>query len=191
MKLVFFGPPGAGKGTQAKMLEQRYGLKHLSSGDMLRAEIAKGSELGLAVKQTLADGHLVSDDIILRMLKGRIAAPDCAKGFILDGFVRTLPQAQMLDAMLAESGQALDAVLVLDVDDDVLVARIAGRAAENGGARADDNPDVLRKRLEVYHSQTKPVLPYYESHGLIRHVDGMRGVADVTADIINALKLPA
>ncbi len=191
MKIVFFGPPGAGKGTQAKMLEQRYGLKHLSSGDMLRAEIANETKLGLAVKQIIADGNLVSDDIIMEMLKGRITAPDCAKGVILDGFIRTLVQAEMLDAMLAETGQKLDAVLVLDVDDAILVDRIVRRAAENGGARADDNPDVLRKRLEVYHSQTKPVLPYYEGHGLVRRVDGMQAVSDVTADIIKALDLPA
>ncbi len=189
MKIVFFGPPGAGKGTQAKMLEQRFGLKQLSSGDMLRAEIAKESQLGLAVKQIIADGHLVSDDIIMDMLKGRIAEADCAKGFILDGFIRTLAQAQALDEMLADTGQKLDAVLVLEVDDIVLVDRIIGRAAENGGVRADDNPDVLRKRLEVYHSQTKPVLPYYAAHGLVRRVDGMQSVADVTDDIVKVLGL--
>ena len=190
MKIVFFGPPGAGKGTQAEMLEQRYGLKHLSSGHMLRAEIANETPLGLAVKQTLADGQLVSDTIILEMLRNRISEPDCANGYILDGFVRTLPQAEMLDAMLAEAGQKLDAVLMLTADDDVLLQRIVGRAEATGNLREDDKPEVVRKRLEVYHSQTKPVLPYYEAHGLVRRVDGMQAVADVTADIIKALRLP-
>ncbi|MES2729165.1 MAG: adenylate kinase [Pseudomonadota bacterium] len=189
MKIVFFGPPGAGKGTQAKMLEQHYGLKQLSSGDMLRTEIANETALGLKVKQIIADGKLVSDEIIMEMLKNRIAQADCAKGFVLDGFIRTRAQAEALDQMLSAAGQKLDAVLMLEVDDVVLVDRIIGRAAESGTIRPDDNPDILRKRLEVYHSQTKPVLPYYEAQNVVRRVDGMQPVGDVTRDIVAALNL--
>lgn len=193
MKIVFFGPPGAGKGTQAKILEQRYGLKQLSSGDMFRAEIAKQSPLGLKVQEIMAAGGLVSDDIVMEMLKGRIAEDDCAKGFLLDGFIRTQGQAEALDRMLASAGTKLDAVLLLEVDDQILVDRIAKRAAETvaatGAVRADDNPDVLRKRLDIYYDQTKPVLPYYEAAGVVRKVDGMQAVETVTADIVKALGL--
>jgi adenylate kinase len=189
MKIVFFGPPGAGKGTQAKILEERFGFKQLSSGDMFRDQIARETPMGLKVKEIMAAGGLVSDEIVMEMLKGRIAEPDCKNGFLLDGFIRTQGQAEALDAMLESAGTKLDAVLMLEVNDDELVARIARRAIENGGTRADDNPDVARKRLEVYHSQTKPVLPYYEGKGLVRKVDGMQPVDAVTSQILQALEL--
>ena len=193
MKIVFFGPPGAGKGTQAKVLEQRYGLKQLSSGDMFRAEIAKGSVLGRKVQQIMADGGLVSDEIVMEMLKNRIAEADCAKGFLLDGFIRTQGQAEALDKMLESQGTKLDAVLLLEVDDAVLVDRITKRAADTiaqtGTVRADDTPEVLQKRLGIYYAQTKPVLPYYEGKGLVRKVDGMQPVEDVSAAIVKVLQL--
>lgn len=184
MNLIIFGPPGAGKGTQAGLLEQRYGYKQLSTGDMLRSEIASESELGLKVKDILARGELVSDDIMLAMISKRIEQPDCEKGFVLDGFPRTVAQAEGLDAVLTEHGTQINHVLVLEVDEDALLARIRTRIAQSGeNARSDDNEDTLKKRLGVYHEQTAPVLPYYEGHNLIRRIDGMQAIEDVTAEI--------
>ncbi|MEO0394073.1 MAG: adenylate kinase, partial [Pseudomonadota bacterium] len=164
MKLIMFGPPGAGKGTQAARLEERYGLKQLSTGDMLRAAVASGSDLGKEVKAVIDSGDLVSDDIMVRMIEARIAEADCAKGFILDGFPRTEAQAEALDQMLAKTGEQIDAVVVMEVDEDELFKRIENRAKEAGdSARADDNAETLRKRLGVYKNETAPVLPFYEA----------------------------
>lgn len=190
MNLIMFGPPGAGKGTQAARLEERYGLKQLSTGDMLRAAVASGSELGKEVKAVIDAGDLVSDDIMVRMIEARIAEPDCAKGFILDGFPRTEAQAEALDAMLSKSGATIDSVIVMEVDEDELFNRIETRAKEAGdAARADDNAETLRKRLGVYKEQTAPVLPFYEKKGVLHKINGMASMDDVTAQIEGALGL--
>ncbi len=187
MNLILIGPPGAGKGTQAKILEQKYGLKQLSTGDMLRAEIAAGSDLGKKAKEVMDAGNLVSDDIIVDMIEKRIAQPDCAKGVIFDGFPRTVDQAQALDAMLADAGRPLTAVIQITVDEEALVGRLNSRIAQTKAAgqevRGDDNEETLRKRLGVYRAQTAPILPYYESEGLLQKVDGMLAIEAVTDQI--------
>ena len=159
MNIILFGAPGAGKGTQAKRLVEARGLVQLSTGDMLRAAIDAGTELGLRAKEIMDRGDLVSDEIILGMLAERMGSPDCANGVILDGFPRTVAQAEGLDAMLEQRGLALDHVIEISVDEDALFARIENRAAETGGSRADDNAETLRKRLAVYHENTAPLLP--------------------------------
>lgn len=181
--LILFGPPGAGKGTQAKIIEDARGLKQLSTGDMLRGEIAAGTELGLKAKSVMDSGALVSDEIVIAMIANRIEATDCAKGFILDGFPRTVAQAEALDKMLGEKGKKLDVVIELSVDHAALLDRVKKRAAESETVRADDNEDALKKRLAVYVQQTAPVLPYYAAKGLLKTVDGMAPVDDVTAAI--------
>jgi adenylate kinase len=209
MNLILLGPPGAGKGTQAKRLEQTHGLVQLATGDMLRAAIASGSELGRRVKAIMDAGHLVSDDIIIDMIAERIAEPDCARGFILDGFPRTVPQAEALDAMLAERGQKLDHVILMEVDEAALVDRLGGRfTCGNCGAsyheryhrprvegvcdicgstnlvhRADDRADTVKTRFEAYRNQTAPILPYYRARGVLRTVDGMAEIDEVTRQI--------
>jgi adenylate kinase len=188
MNIVLFGPPGAGKGTQADILKRDLGVAHLSTGDMLRAAVAAETEVGLQAKALMEEGKLVPDEIITGVVADRIEEPDCAGGFILDGFPRTLPQAESLDAMLAEKGKALDAVVEVRVPDEVLISRIEKRAAETGGERADDNAETLKRRLAVYHEQTAPVLPYYERKGLLRVIDGDRPVQEVTAAIEAALR---
>jgi adenylate kinase len=150
---------------------------------MLRAEIAEKTALGLRIKSVLDAGDLVSDDIIIEMIAGRIAGPGCGKGFILDGFPRTVVQAEALDERLGSIGRAIDHVVVLEVDEKALLGRIEGRAAQSGGARSDDNAETLKKRLAVYKAQTAPVLPYYEKKGLLRRIDGMQGIDAVTAQI--------
>ena len=187
MNIVFFGPPGAGKGTQAGIIKQDYALAHLSTGEMLRAAVSAGTDVGRAAKALMAEGKLVPDELIISVVAERIGEPDCANGFILDGFPRTLPQAQALDSMLAGKNKCLDAVIEVRVPDEVLVGRIEKRAAESGGARPDDSPETLKRRLAVYHEQTAPVLPYYEQAGLLRVIDGNRGVDEVTAAIKSAL----
>ena len=182
--IILLGPPGAGKGTQAKILEDGRGMKQLSTGDMLRAEIAAASPLGLKVKNIMETGGLVSDDIMIEMISNRIDQADCENGFILDGFPRTVPQAKALDDMLSAKGKDLDAVIQLVVDENALLARIEKRAAETpGGPRADDNADALKKRLDVYREQTAPILPYYEGKSVLRKVDGMAPVDQVTGQI--------
>ena len=186
--IILLGPPGAGKGTQAKILEDGKGLKQLSTGDMLRAEIAASSPLGVKVKGIMDGGGLVSDDIMIEMISNRIDQDDCKNGFILDGFPRTVPQAKALDEMLSSKGKDLDAVIQLVVDENALLARIEKRAAETvGGPRADDNADALKKRLSVYNEQTAPILPYYEGKEILQKVDGMAPVGDVSAQIAKLL----
>ena len=179
MNIILFGAPGAGKGTQAKRLVEARGLVQLSTGDMLRAAIDAGTELGLRAKEIMDRGDLVSDEIILGMIAERMDSPDCANGVILDGFPRTVAQAEGLDAMLEERGLALDHVIEISVDEDALFARIENRAAETGGSRADDNAETLRKRLAVYHENTAPLLPFYDGKGLLKTVDGMNSIDEV------------
>lgn len=187
MNLVLFGPPGAGKGTQAARLKETHGLAHLSTGDMLRAAVAAKSPVGKEAEAIMAAGKLVSDELICKVVADRIEEADCAEGFILDGFPRTLAQAEALDAMLASKGKAIDVVIELTVDEAELIRRIEGRAAETGGARADDNVETLKKRLDVYHEQTAPVLPFYREQGLLVSIDGMRSMDAVTRAIEAAL----
>lgn len=186
MNIILFGPPGAGKGTQAQLLQERHGLVQLSTGDMLRAAVAAGTDLGRRAKSIMDAGNLVDDDLMIAIISDRIDQPDCANGFILDGFPRTIPQAEGLDRMLAEKDLKLDRVIELEVDDQALFARIEGRAQETASAgqqRADDNAETLKKRLAVYHEQTAPVLPYYESKGMLTKVDGMAKIEEVSRQI--------
>lgn len=183
MNIILFGPPGAGKGTQAELLVQSRGMVQLSTGDMLRAAIAVGTELGLQAKEIMDAGKLVSDDIMIGMIAERMEADDCKNGVILDGFPRTVAQAQALDAMFADKGISLDSVIEIRVDENALFARIEKRAAETGGARSDDNAEVLAARLKVYHDNTAPVLPYYEDKGQLVTIDGMQPVEEVNKQI--------
>ncbi len=187
MMLILFGPPGAGKGTQAARLVARHGLAHISTGDMLRAAVAAGSELGRQVKTIMDRGELVPDELILALVRERLQQPDCARGVILDGFPRTLAQAEALDRLLAELGRRIDAVIALEVPDEVLIARIENRIRETGGARSDDNVDTLKRRLEVYHQQTRPLLDYYRGKGLLYEVDGTRTIEEVARAIEDVL----
>ncbi|MEM7524007.1 MAG: adenylate kinase [Pseudomonadota bacterium] len=185
--LILLGPPGAGKGTQAKRLEDQYGCKQLSTGDMLRAAVAEGTELGKRCKEIMEAGELVPDSLIIGMISERIEEPDLEDGFILDGFPRTEDQAKALDGLLRFKSRSLDHVIQLAVDEDELVDRIVNRAKEAGdAARKDDNAETARKRFAVYVEQTAPLLPYYESQGMLRVVDGMGEVDDVT-DALRAI----
>src|SRR6266478_5745478 len=187
MNVILLGPPGSGKGTQAKRVEQTYGITQLSTGDMLRAATASGSELGLRVKSIMDSGQLVPDGIIIDMIADRIGQPDCRNGFILDGFPRTLPQAQALDDMLARRGLRLDYVIEFKVDEPALIDRLAGRfSCQQCGASyhdRDNRPETVKARLEVYHRQTAPILPYYRDRGILRPVDGMADIDAVTREI--------
>jgi adenylate kinase len=217
MRLVLLGPPGAGKGTQAQWLQVTYGIPQLSTGEMLREAVAADTAIGREAKTVMDAGRLVSDDIINRIVAERIDQPDCRPGFVLDGFPRTLPQAEALDRMLAERQQRLDAVLEIRVDGEALVERISGRfACARCGAgyhdsfkrpavegvcdvcgstefvrRKDDNAETVRARLAAYHEQTAPLLPFYEARGLVRAVDGMQPIEAVTEQIRTTLDGPA
>jgi adenylate kinase len=187
MNLILLGPPGAGKGTQAKEISAKRGLVQLSTGDMLRAAVKAGTPVGLKAKDIMAKGGLVSDDIVIKIIEDRIAEPDCAKGFILDGFPRTLAQASALDALLKSKKQKLHAVIELKVDDTALVARIENRARETlaagGTVRADDNAEAMRVRLMAYYRETAPLTGYYFAKGNLQTVDGMATIGDVSKAI--------
>lgn len=185
MRLVLLGAPGSGKGTQAARLKEHLQVPHISTGDLLRAEVAAGSKLGLAAKEVMARGELVSDAILLGMLEDRVSRPDTANGFILDGYPRNLAQADALDALLKRIGQPMDYAVQLEVPTELLVERIAGRAAAEG--RADDNPESVRKRLEVYDSQTAPVIEFYRQHGQLTVVDGVGALDEVFTRLVEAL----
>ncbi|MCP1335205.1 adenylate kinase [Futiania mangrovi] len=213
MNIILLGPPGAGKGTQAKRLEAAHGLVQLSTGDMLRAAVAAGTETGLKAKAIMDRGELVPDDVVVGIIADRIAEPDVKNGFILDGFPRTVAQAVALDALLAKTGEDLDAVIEMQVDDAALTERITGRytCAKCGAGyhdtfqrpkiegvcdrcggtefkrRADDNAETVKSRLEAYHAQTAPLLPYYEARGILKRVDGMADIDEVTGQIEGVL----
>lgn len=209
MNLVLFGPPGAGKGTQAKRLEDKYGIAQLSTGEMLRAEVAEQTEIGRTADTLMKQGKLVPDALITSMIDARLDREDCRGGFILDGFPRTVAQAEALDDVLAAKGLKLDRVLSIEVDDEAMVERIVGRftCAKCGegyhetfkrpkvdgvcdvcgstefARRSDDNAETVRQRLKAYHQETAPVLHYYENQGLVETVDGMGSIDDVTASL--------
>jgi adenylate kinase len=187
MKLILLGPPGAGKGTQAQRLVEKHGIVQLSTGDMLRAEIAAGSELGLRVKDIMALGKLVPDDVVVEIVSERIDQPDARKGFILDGFPRTVPQALALDRMLKGKGLKLDGVIELKVDFEILEKRIESRVAETkargGTLRADDDPEVLKRRVEAFRQEMPPVIDYYRLEGSLKSVDGMASIPEVASAI--------
>jgi adenylate kinase len=185
MNLILFGPPAAGKGTQAKRLVDNRGMVQLSTGDMLRAAIASGSELGQKVAGIMQRGELVSDDIVIALIEERLPEAEAAGGAIFDGFPRTLAQAQALDIMLERRGSRIDRVVRLKVDDEALMERVAGRYAESG--RPDDNPESFKVRLGAYNDQTAPLLPYYENQGKLVEVDGMGSIDAVAAAIDEAL----
>jgi len=209
MRAVLLGPPGAGKGTQAKRLEEQHDLVQLSTGDMLRAVVASGSDLGRKAKKVMESGQFMPDDLMIQMISDRIDQPDCANGFILDGFPRTTAQAEALDKMLKDKNLKLESVIEMKVDPEALVERITGRfsCAKCGAGyhdrfqrpkiegvcdvcggtefkrRADDNEETVRARLAVYREQTAPILPYYRTQGVLRTVDGMADIDDVTRQI--------
>lgn len=187
MKLILLGPPGAGKGTQSQIIADKQGIPQLSTGDMLRAAVKAGTPVGLKAKEIMASGGLVPDEVVVGIIADRISEPDCANGFILDGFPRTLPQAAALDKLLKSKGLKLDAVIELKVDDQILVSRIENRAKETlaagGTVRADDNAEALKTRLMAYYRETAPLIGYYFAHGLLKSVDGMAQIAEVTSQV--------
>jgi adenylate kinase len=187
MRLILLGPPGAGKGTQAEAISKKSGLKQLSTGDMLRAAVKAGTPIGLKAKAIMEAGGLVSDDIVIGIIADRISEPDCANGYILDGFPRTLQQAAALDKLLASKGQKLDAVIELKVDDQILVSRIEKRArdtlAAGGTVRSDDNAEALKARLWAYYKETAPLIGYYFAKGNLKTVDGMAPIDEVSRQI--------
>jgi adenylate kinase len=207
MRMIFIGPPGAGKGTQAARLLDRYGIPHVSTGDMLRAAVKAGTDMGKMAQEFMSAGKLVPDDVIIGIVRDRLKEDDAAKGVLLDGFPRTVPQAEALDQMLTAEGIALDAVLLLEVPDTPIVERIVGRRSdpETGRIyhltfdpppaeiadrlvhRKDDTEDAVRTRLSAYHAQTAPIIPFYEAKGLVKRVNGVGSPDEVTARIIEVL----
>ncbi|MFV0367104.1 MAG: adenylate kinase [Hyphomicrobiaceae bacterium] len=191
MNIILLGPPGAGKGTQAELIEKNRKMVQLSTGVMLRAAAAAGSEIGKQADAIMKSGGLVSDEIVIGIINDRIDEPDCQNGFILDGFPRTLPQAAALDALLQTKGKTLDAVVEIKVDDTILISRIENRARETAAAggtvRSDDNAEALRTRLMAYYRETAPLIGYYFAKGKLKTVDGMAQIDDVTRQIDQAL----
>jgi adenylate kinase len=187
MRLILLGPPGCGKGTQSQRLTDKYGIVQLSTGDMLRAAVKAGTPVGLKARDIMVRGELVPDEVVVAIVADRIGEADARNGFILDGFPRTVPQAEALGRMLAQKGLRLDAVIEFKVDEGILLQRIEKRVAEmtarGESVRADDNEESLRKRLDAYRAQTAPLVSYYQDHGLLHSVDGMAPIADVTAAI--------
>lgn len=188
MRLILLGPPGAGKGTQAQRLVEQYGIVQLSTGDMLRAAVAAGTPVGLRAREIMDRGDLVPDDVMIEIISDRIARDDARKGFILDGFPRTVAQAEALDKLLAQHGLGLDAVIEIVVDEEALLARIEKRARESGQARADDTPETFRKRISVYRAQTAPVAGHYRAKGMLSQVDGMGTMDGVFSAISGVLE---
>lgn len=212
--LILLGPPGAGKGTQARMLEEKFGLVQLSTGDLLRAAVAAGTDAGKAAKAVMEAGELVSDEIVINILRDRLAEPDCAKGVILDGFPRTTVQAEALDALLAESGQGINAAVSLEVDDAAMVTRISGRftcgdcgegyhdtfkapkatgtcdkcGSTNMKRRADDNAETVASRLVAYHEQTAPLIAYYKARDVLKSIDAMGDIDTIATDLAMIVK---
>ena len=193
MRLILLGPPGAGKGTQAQRLVERHGIVQLSTGDMLRAAANAGTPVGLKAKDIMARGELVPDEIVVAIVADRIDEPDAAKGFILDGFPRTVPQAEALDRMLADKGLKLDAVIELEVDPAILLGRVEKRIADMRAraqpVRADDNPQALTTRLDAYRAQTAPLVDYYGKKGVLKTVDGMASIPEVGQAIDRILRV--
>ncbi len=212
MNIVFLGPPGAGKGTQAKKIAEKYGIPQISTGDMFREHLSKGTELGLKAKEYMDKGQLVPDEVVLGMVEERLKQPDCEKGFILDGFPRTVPQAEALDQLLEKMGKKIDYAICIDVPDEELVKRLTGRRTckkcgmmyhvmfkppkEEGKCdvcggelyqRADDNEETVRNRLKVYHEQTEPIIQFYEKKGVLHRIDGMGSIDEIFERIVKLL----
>ncbi len=213
MNIILLGPPGAGKGTQARFLESKFKMVQLATGDMLRSAVDGGSPLGDELRLIMNKGELVPDDLIVRLIENRISQPDCEKGFILDGFPRTIPQAQALDKMLLAKEKTLDAVVELKVDEEKLIERVAGRftcskcgegyhdsfrptkvesvcdvcAGTEFTRRADDNAETMKNRLVAYREQTAPIIPYYQEKGMLKSIDGMKDMQEVQVDLIQLL----
>lgn len=194
MRMILLGPPGAGKGTQSVRIVERLGIPQLATGDMLRAAVAAGTPIGLRAKDVMARGELVSDEIVVGIVADRIEEPDAQRGFILDGFPRTVAQAAALDQMLSGKGLRLDAVIELKVDHGALVERMAKRVADTLArgepVRKDDNPDAFKTRLVAYREQTAPLSGYYAERGMLKTVDGMKPIDEVTGDIFRILNVP-